>query len=162
MKTTLAIALLLAIATPGDAAPKPAPLYTVAEYDPKRDPEIDLKRTVNLAGKDNRRILLVVGGNWCGWCRALDRQFKQPEIATVLAASYVIMKVNYSDENGNLLFLQDYPDIEEFPHFYILDAKGKLLHSQPNRAFERGGGYQRDAMVDFLKKWTPKKKPTRK
>ena len=135
----------------------PSPVYSVKDYDPKRDPEEDLKQAVLVAGKDSRRILLVVGGNWCAWCRRLEREFSSNrDIAAVLARSYVIMKVSFSDENGNLYFLQDYPEIEEFPHFFVLDSDGKLLHSQPNRAFERLGGYKPAAMLEFLKKWGPK------
>jgi thioredoxin-related protein len=135
-----------------------SPVYTVREYDSKRDPEQDLKRTIQIASKDGRRILLVVGGDWCAWCRRLEREFSaNAEIAAVLASSYVIMKVSVSDDNGNLYFLQDYPDIDEYPHFYVLDAAGKLLHSQPNRAFERLGGYKSASMLEFLKKWAPTK-----
>lgn len=154
MKSLLSLALCLLFIDGLPAEPAPQPVYAVAEYDPKRDPDKDLKAAIQLATKGDRRILIIAGGNWCGWCRALDRQFKRPEIATVLAASYVIMKVNVSDENGNLYFLQHYPDIEEYPHFYVLDAKGKLLHTQPNRAFERLGSYRSAVMLEFLKKWT--------
>jgi thioredoxin-related protein len=155
----LCLFLLLSWSPTAPAADKPAagPVYAVAEYDPKRDPAKDLKAAVKLASVDGRRILLVVGGDWCGWCRQLSRVFATDrEIAQVLAASYVIMKVNYSDENGNLFFLQDYPDIDEFPHFYVLDSNGKLLHSQANRAFEKLGGYRNKSMLEFFRRWAPK------
>jgi thioredoxin-related protein len=135
----------------------PAPIYAVEQYDPKRDPAEDLKRAIRQAKPERRRILIVVGGDWCAWCRRLDTQFKQAELASLLATRYVVMKVNYSDENGNLFFLQDYPDIDEFPHFYVLDAQGKLLHSQANRVFERRGGFRTDSLKAFLKKWADEK-----
>jgi hypothetical protein len=40
------------------------PVYSVSEYDPKRDPAKDLADTVAIAKKDGRRILLLVGGDW--------------------------------------------------------------------------------------------------
>lgn len=135
---------------------EPKLVYSVDKYDPKRDPEADLKKSVAMAKTDNRRILMIVGGNWCGWCRRLDREFKaNQKVMAALAKSYVIMKVNMSDENSNLFFLQDYPDIPEYPHFYVLDAKGKLLHSQPNSKLEGLFGYREKSLLKFFNAWAP-------
>ena len=135
---------------------EPKLVYSVDKYDPKRDPEADLKKSVAMAKTDNRRILMIVGGNWCGWCRRLDREFKaNQKVMAALAKSYVIMKVNMSDENSNLFFPQDYPDIPEYPHFYVLDAKGKLLHSQPNSKLEGLFGYREKSLLKFFNAWAP-------
>lgn len=153
----LPLMLLWALPLSAKDEAKPKLVYSVDKYDPKRDPEADLKKTVELAKKDKRRILMIVGGNWCGWCRRLDREFKSNDkVAAALAKSYVIMKVNMSDENSNLFFLQDYPDIPEYPHFYVLDAKGKLLHSQPNRKLEGVFGYREKSLLGFLNTWATK------
>jgi thioredoxin-related protein len=150
-----AAAILLTSEATNAAEPvKVAPVYTVAKYDAKRDPETDLKTTVVRATKEKKRILMIVGGNWCSWCRRLDRYFNEkPAITTALAKNYLIMKVNYDDDNSNLSFLQDYPDISDFPHFYILDAKGKVVHSQSGSKMERFGSYKESAMLEFLNKW---------
>jgi thioredoxin-related protein len=151
----LAAALLLAPSTTKGAKPaQAAPVYTVAKYNAKRDPEKDLESTVARATKEKKRIMMIVGGNWCGWCRRLDRYFtEKPAVAAVLAKRYLIMKVNYDDDNANLSFLQDYPDISDFPHFYILDAKGKVVHSQSGSKMERFGSYKESAILGFLNKW---------
>lgn len=39
-------------------------MFTVNHYDPLRDPVKDLDRTVQLASKSKKRILLEVGGKW--------------------------------------------------------------------------------------------------
>ena len=149
----LILPLLLVLSLPLLAAneAKPKLVYSVDKYDPKRDPEGDLKQTIALAKKENRRILMIVGGNWCGWCRRLDREFKSNDkVVAALAKSYVIMKVNMSDANSNLFFLQDYPDIPEYPHFYVLDANGKVLHSQPNSKLEGVFGYREKSLGKFF------------
>lgn len=51
-------------ADPPSAKGKAKPLYSVSDYDPKRDPAKDLADTVAIARKDGRRILLLVGGDW--------------------------------------------------------------------------------------------------
>lgn len=45
-------------------APVAKPVYVVAEYDPDRDPIEDLATTVSQSGRDGKRIILEVGGNW--------------------------------------------------------------------------------------------------
>jgi hypothetical protein len=41
------------------------------------------------------------------------------------------------------------------PHFFVLDAKGKLLVSQTPAEFEESRGYSPARIEDFLRKWSP-------
>lgn len=66
------------------------------------------------------------------------------------------MKVNYSPENKNEEFLSNYPKIQGYPHFFVLDENGKLLHSQDTGKLEEGKNYNAQKFIDFLKLWTPK------
>lgn len=143
---------------PGPAAPAVAPVYTVENYDPKRNPEEDLKATVKRAQSEEKRILVQVGGNWCGWCKLMNKYFHEnPKVAGVLARDFLIMKVNYSKENENREFLKKYPSIPGYPHIYVLDSSGKLLHSQGTAALEEGKSYSEKKMLEFLGTWAPKK-----
>ena len=137
---------------------KMAPVYSVDVYDPERDAAKDLEATVQLAEKEKKRILIQLGGNWCGWCRAMSKFFHENEkVAANLADGFIIMKVNYSDENRNSFFLRDFPNFESFPHLYVLDSKGKVLHSQPTEGFERiGTRYNEKGILAFLDKWDGK------
>ena len=38
--------------------------YSVNDYDPKRDPAVDLVATIQQAEADNKRIILEIGGHW--------------------------------------------------------------------------------------------------
>ena len=40
------------------------------------------------------------------------------------------MKVNFSPENENKELLSKYPQIPGYPHIFVLDSGGNLLHSQ--------------------------------
>ena len=135
-----------------------APKQERVKFDPKRDPVKDLEAAVVKAKKENKRILLDVGGEWCGWCKLLDQYFiDKKEIGTYLKQNYVVVKVNYSPENENKPFLSKYPKIEGYPHFFVLDKEGKLLHSQNTGLLEEGKGYSDSKMMEFLQKWAPKK-----
>lgn len=140
------------------AVPAIAPVYTVDTYDPKRNPEDDLKMTVQKTKAEGKRILIQAGGDWCGWCKLMNKYFHENEkVAAALAKNYVIMKVNFSGENENKEFLKKFPKAEGYPHLYVLESDGTFLHSQGTAVLEEGKGYSEKAMLDFLAKWAPKK-----
>jgi thioredoxin-related protein len=123
-------------------------------FDPKRDPAKDLVAAVKQAGKQNKRILIDVGGNWCGWCKKLDAFFKaDAEAAQILKKSFVVVKVNFSQENQNKPFLSKYPTIEGYPHLFVLDKKGKLIHSQNTSDLETGDHHDPAKVNAFLRKF---------
>ena len=82
-----------------------------AGYDPKRDPAKDLEAAIVEAQRDNKRILLVIGGEWCGWCHILENYLKaNDDVRKTWNDNYVSFKVNWSGENRNEAFLKGYPD----------------------------------------------------
>ena len=133
------------------------PFYRV-KYDPKADPAVELQKTVAVAKESGKNILLDVGGEWCSWCHKLDAFFETNEdVSAFLLANYVPLKVNMSKENKNEEFLSKLPKIEGYPHLFVLDPNGKLLHSQETGALEEGKGHSHDKVLAFLKEWAPKK-----
>jgi thioredoxin-related protein len=127
------------------------------KFDPKRDSEKDLQDAITLAAKTNQRILLDVGGEWCSWCHKLDKFFQDnKDVSEFLHSNFIVVKINYSKENKNEKFLLKYPQVKGYPHLFILDSKGKLLHSQDTGALESGDHHDHDKVFNFLKKWAPK------
>lgn len=135
-------------------------IWAVGEYDPGRDPFADLRDTTSRAEAEGKRILLEVGGEWCGWCHRLDLFIREhPQIAGELRAGFLIMKVNYSPENRNEAFLSQYPEIHGYPHIYVMERDGTLLHSQRTNVLEDGPSYSEEAILEFLRAWAPGGKP---
>ncbi len=79
-------------------------------------------------------------------------------MAAHLNKNYLLMKVNYSNENPNKSFLKAYPKVPAYPHFFVLDSHGKFLHSQGTAELEEGRGYDEKVFLAFLTKWQPKAK----
>ena len=130
-----------------------------ASFDPKRDPVADLETAKVEAMRGGKRIMVDVGGEWCSWCHILDKFVEEDaEIRSFRDAHYVWLKVNYSEENENKPFLSAYPEIKGYPHLFVLDADGKLLHSQFTGELEKGKGYDREKFFAFLKAWAPPEK----
>lgn len=157
--SALAVTMCLLFATSASAKhgkkADPPPPATPASYDASRDPAKDLQAAMAVATKTNRNILLEVGGDWCVYCHIMDQTFtKHPELQRVRDERYVTVKVNYSKDNPNQEFLSRYPRIPDYPHFFVLDSKGKLLLSQPTHKFEHGRTYKAGKIEDFLKNST--------
>ena len=100
-------------------------------------------------------MLVDVGGEWCAWCHIMDSFFAANEQARALRdANYVWLKVNWSKENKNEALLSKWPRIDGYPHLFVLDADGSLVHSQDTSLLEQGQGYDAAKFVAFLRAWT--------
>jgi thiol:disulfide interchange protein len=142
----LVLALLLA-AQSGTAAQK---------YNPARNADQDIRNAMVEAQKTGKRILLEVGGQWCSWCHVLDKYFQDnPNLRASRDRNYLTLKINFSPENENKAVLSRYPTIPGYPHFFVLDTDGKLLHSQGTTALEEGATYNLARFTAFLDKWAP-------
>lgn len=128
------------------------------KFDPARNAAADLQTAIEKAGKENKRIILDVGGEWCGWCVHMDKFFAaHADLAGVRDANYVWVKVNMSEENENKEFLSKYPAAAGYPHLYVLEKDGTLLQSQNTSELEEGKTYNLQVFTDFLKKYAPNK-----
>jgi len=127
-----------------------------AGYDPTADPTADLEAAVTEARASGRRILLVVGGEWCSWCHILDRFVKgDPAIHDLWDRHYVTVKVHWDPDQPNAAFLGRYPKIQGYPHIFVLDDNGRLLHSQNTAELESGDSYSPERVTAFLTRWAP-------
>jgi thiol:disulfide interchange protein len=144
--------LLIAAFTASGAAASPNDLPL--KFDPTRDAAKDIATAVQLANAQGKRVLVDVGGEWCSWCHIMDRFFAANEEARTLRdAHYVWVKVNWSKENKNEAVLSQWPKIDGYPHMFVLDADGRLLHSQDTSLLEQGKGYDREKFLTFLRRW---------
>jgi len=126
------------------------------KFDPARDPARDVASAVAKAKAEGKRVIVDVGGEWCSWCHILDRFIESnAEVAALRNRGYVWVKVNWSKENKNEAFLARYPKIKGYPHLFVLDADGKLLHSQDTGELEAGKSYDPGKMTAFFTKWAP-------
>ena len=126
--------------------------YTL-EYHKKQDPKMDLQKAKKVAQKEHKKILLIVGGDWCKWSGTLDNFLEDhPEIAQKFYNSFEVVKVYYgkgmTKEAKN--FLKQFPPLKGTPHFYILDENGKLLKSVDTGYLERGYSYNKRKFEQFI------------
>lgn len=128
------------------------PVHT---YDPARNADQDIKDAVAEAGQTGKRVLLEVGGQWCIWCHIMDEYFeKHPELLALREKNFIMVKINFSDENKNEQVLSRYPPVKGYPHIFVLDRDGKFLHSQETGKLEEGKSYNLEKFTAFLNEWS--------
>jgi thioredoxin-related protein len=133
------------------------PKAQAGPFDPTRDAARDLEAAKVEAQRTGSRILLDVGGNWCSWCRLMDKWFtERAAVREARDKAFVVVPVNFSPENKNEAFLGQYPKIDGYPHFFVLDAQGKLVRDQSTGALEEGHGYSEAKMMAFIAAWSGK------
>jgi len=160
-KSFLIIASILVLFTFGQE-PKPnnnnSTTFTpVTVYDPARDAAQDILDAQAEAKRTGKNVLVEVGGDWCSWCRIMHHFYRDhPELLALREKNFVTVQVNMSRQNENKKLLAKYPEIRGYPHIFILDADGKLLHSQNTSDLEDGPSYNLKQFMKFLEKWVPK------
>ncbi len=123
-------------------------------YDPARDPFADGREAIALAQATGRRVLIELGGDWCVWCHRLDRFLERnPEVGAALERRFVLLKVNVSEENGNDEFLAGLPRVAGYPHLFVADGDGTVIHSQDMGELVEGGRYSAERFLAFVERW---------
>ena len=142
---------LLALACCGAAAFAHAQVQP-PKFDPSRDAAADVRAAVDKARAQRKNVLVDVGGEWCIWCHILDRFIaSHAPVKTLLADNYVVVKVNWSPQNRNEAVLSQWPKVKGYPHLFVLDDKGQLLHSQDTSELEAGKDYDEGKVLAFLR-----------
>lgn len=80
------------------------------EYIPARDAARDIEEAAAEAQRTHKRVLVEVGGNWCSWCRLMDRYYKEhPDLLALRERYFILVKVDYSEENKNKAVFSRFP-----------------------------------------------------
>ena len=103
-------------------------------YDEKADAKADVTAALARAKAENRRVLVVWGGNWCGWCVKLADVFaKDKDVAKELQYEYDVVKIDIGQFDKHMELAATYA--AEFkasgvPYLTVLDGNGKVLANQ--------------------------------
>lgn len=130
----------------------PKATFPLDQYDPLRNAANDLADAKAEAWQTHKHILLTVGGNWCGWCKVLEKTFDS-SLAAKRNKLFVSLVVNHSDENPNTCVLQNLPKADTYPYVYVLDASGKVLHTDDTTGWQFAGSYDPNRINEFLEKY---------
>lgn len=118
----LVLAAML-LAAPALAAPAPkVALQSIADlpvvernpFDETANADKDVAEAFARARRSGKRVLIDLGGNWCGDCVVLANIMKLPEVKRFIAAHYEVVSVDVGRKNRNL----------EIPARFSVDLSG--------------------------------------
>jgi hypothetical protein len=125
-------------------------------YPANADAREEIREATAAAAKQNKRILLVFGGNWCSDCHVLDNAFHRPRIAPLLDASFIVVHVDVGEYTKNLDLAQKYRiDLKKgVPAIAVLNSNGSFAYSTSE--FEKARLLSEEDVIQFLDTWKPK------
>jgi len=120
------------------AAKKPAAKPAAPVYDEQADARKDVAAAVARARKENRRVLIQWGANWCGWCKWLAATMQRDEeLSHELLYEYDVLHVDVGrfDKNKDLA-AELGAEFKSIPYLTILGADGKAVVHSNTEPFE--------------------------
>ena len=125
-------------------------------YDPRADAAALYAEAEARARESNKRLLVILGGNWCEWCLSLDALMRDDlEVHDFMAAHFVVVKLDSA--RAEELDRRWGEPAEKFgvPVLVFLDPSGNVAHVQETTSLERWGGrllgHDRDRVLAVLR-----------
>lgn len=157
MQSFLLLLLITELTIAGVNAYKQQPFYSQI-YNPESNPFDDGRAALKLAKETGRRVFIEVGGNWCRYCHILDSFIQSnDDVAEQFYKAFVVLKVNVSDENTNSEFLSGFSGINGYPHIFITESNGKVIHSTGPAELNENGRHSKQVFFHFIDRWKLKR-----
>ena len=127
-----------------------------------------IDKALELAGREHKRIFLLLGANWCPWCRRLHAAFTEnPTVRAAIQQGFVLVYIDVNtrnDKKRNASINERYgnPLQNGLPVMVILDQDGKQLATQETASLAAPTDEEEAKRVmAVLTKWTPPAAPKR-
>lgn len=142
---------------PGDKPAAQPQAAKPAIYDTTADAKTQIAAALAKAKRENQRVLVMFGGNWCSWCHKLHELFKKERrIGKALLYEYQLVLVDIGRFDKHMEVAAGYgADLKKagVPFLTVLDVNGKVLANQETGALEAGDRHDPRRVFAFLKKW---------
>ena len=127
-------------------------------YDEKLDASAAFQRELERANRENKKLLVMLGGNWCQWCLALDDlMHENAALRDQLAARFVVLKLD-SVAARALDAAWGKPSSLGVPVLIFVDERGAVKHIQETVSLElwhgRLLGHDAERVLQVLQRWS--------
>ncbi len=158
MKALITLALL--VASPAVMSNTP-PNSEAALYDPARSARADVDAALARAKATNKRVILVMGANWCHDSKALSGWFETSRFKAMLAPKYELVYVDVGQKDRNIDIAQRFgiSSIKGTPTVLVLSPDGVLLNKKDAPAWRNAASRSEDAVFGYFARFAPPAKP---
>lgn len=151
----LALAACASAATP-PAAPGASAYPEARSYAVSPDAMGDVDAALARAAAADKRVLLVMGANWCHDSRALAGWLETPRFAELVAERFELVLVNVGlpqSGDGHNLHVAERFGLEGFPgtpSLLVLTAEGQLVNADTAQSWRNAASRSEDAIFAEL------------
>jgi thioredoxin-related protein len=88
------------------------------------------------AKKENKKVIVDVYTDWCGWCKKMDRDaYSNSEIKKIISDNFVVVKLDaegsgktsYNGKSYTDAGLAEYFQVSGYPTTVFLNSEGKVI-----------------------------------
>ncbi len=123
-------------------------------YDESADAAADIAAALAVAKKENTRVLIQWGANWCGWCKLLHQLFNENrDISRKILYEYEVVYVDVGQFDKNVELAEKFDaDFKGngVPFITILDGDGNVVTNQETGSLEEGSVHDPAKVLGFL------------
>ena len=121
-------------------------------FDETRDATLDVDAALAQAQISGKRVLLVLGGNWCHDSRGLAAKFQDPTLAKLISENYELVWVDVGYRDRNLHVAQRFGVLQILgtPTVLILSPAGELLNADSVHDWRTADSKPFDETFDYF------------
>jgi len=121
-------------------------------FDASRNAMMDVDAALGSAAINGKRVLLVLGGNWCHDSRGLAAKFQRSAMLRILEENYelVWVDVGYRDRNLDIAERFGVDQLIGTPTVLILSPQGVLLNADTVHDWRRADSTPYDEVVQYF------------
>ncbi len=149
MRITAALALCLTLPLIAQEKTKRPSIY-----DKNADAIALVDAALKKATRDNKRVLAMFGGDWCGWCHLLHNTFKKDRaVSKLLRYEYELVMIDTKSKGVAELKKRWNSPVKSYPYLVVVDAAGNMVKNQATEALEQGKAHDPAKVLEFLEKY---------
>ena len=162
---SLAVTLLWSVAAAALPAPKVSiaslaelPIVERAPYDVNANASAAVDAAFTRARNNGKRVLIDMGGNWCGDCIVLANLMQLPEMKSFLTAHFEIVSVDIGRYDHNLQIPTRFGALDLLkrggvPSIIIAEPDGTFVNRTDVSALEDARHMTPQSIADWLAQW---------
>lgn len=124
-------------------------------YPANADAKKEIDDALKIAVAENKRVILIFGGNWCYDCHVLDQALHEGEAGRLVKENFLLVHVDIGEGDKNLDLVSKYKATlnKGVPVVTILAGDARILYGSTNGEFEAARRMMKKDLVAFLNTW---------
>lgn len=139
------------------ASPAEADHPEARPFDSESEASAQVDAALARAVISDKRVIVVMGANWCHDSRGLAGWFAEPHFATMLQEKYELVYVNVGFKDRNIDIAQRFgiKSIKGTPTVLILSPRGALLNRKSAPKWRNAASREEEDIFSYFDRFVP-------